>query len=84
MDHDFMKNLDIDQLNSIIDCMYPIHHDKDSLIIEEGDIGQLLYLIEGILTLKYLKISNFPSFFLIFLLKSRGYCTSIKKFKSNN
>jgi cGMP-dependent protein kinase 1 len=48
MDHDFMRNLDVDQLNSIIDCMYPIYYEKDSLIIEEGDIGQLLYLIEGI------------------------------------
>ncbi len=41
----------MEQINSIVRCMYPIEYKKDSLIIDEGDVGNLVYIIEGILIL---------------------------------
>ena len=46
-----MKNLEMEQINSIVRCMYPIEYKKDRLIIDEGDVGNLVYIIEGILIL---------------------------------
>ena len=43
-----MKNLEIDHIENIVDCMYPVEFAKDSLIIKEGDIGNVVYIIEGI------------------------------------
>ena len=43
-----MKNLEMEQINSIVRCMYPIEYKKDSLIIDEGDVGNLVYIIEGL------------------------------------
>ena len=37
----------MEQINSIVKCMYPIEYQKDSLIIVEGDVGNLVYIIEG-------------------------------------
>lgn len=42
-----MKNLEMDQISSIVQCMYPIEYEKDSLIIVEGDVGNLVYIIDG-------------------------------------
>ena len=42
-----MKNLEIDQIESIVDCMYPVDFNEDSLIIKEGDVGNVVYIIEG-------------------------------------
>ena len=42
-----MKNLDGEQINAIVECMYPMEYEKDSLIIVEGDVGNLVYVIEG-------------------------------------
>ena len=42
-----MKNLEIDHIESIVECMYPVEFIKDSLIIKEGDIGNIVYIIEG-------------------------------------
>lgn len=46
-EHEFMKNLEDAQVNAIVGCMYPIEYDKDSLIIIEGDVGNLVFIIEG-------------------------------------
>ena len=46
-ENDFMKNLEIDQINNIVNCMYPVEFAKDSLIIKEGDIGNIVYATEG-------------------------------------
>ncbi|XP_006820496.1 cGMP-dependent protein kinase 1-like [Saccoglossus kowalevskii] len=46
-DNDFMKNLERSQIQEIVDCMYPVEHTKESCIIKEGDVGSLVYVIEG-------------------------------------
>ncbi|CAF0957572.1 unnamed protein product [Adineta ricciae] len=46
LNNDFMKNLETDQIMSIVDCMYPLEHKVGSLIIKEGDVGNLLYIME--------------------------------------
>jgi hypothetical protein len=48
LDNEFMKNLEMEQINSIVKCMYPIEYQKDSLIIVESDVGNLVYIIDGI------------------------------------
>lgn len=59
LDNDFMKNLELSQIQEIVDCMYPVEYGKDSCIIKEGDVGSLVYVMEGMvcnyvpLTFKY-------------------------------
>lgn len=47
LDNDFMKNLEMSQIQEIVDCMYPVEYGKDSCIIKEGDVGSLVYVMEG-------------------------------------
>lgn len=47
LDNDFMKNLELSQIQEIVDCMYPVEFGKDSCIIKEGDVGSLVYVMEG-------------------------------------
>ncbi len=47
LNNDFMKNLEMDQIMSIVGCMYPLEHKDGSLIIKEGDVGNLVYIMEG-------------------------------------
>ncbi|XP_067879215.1 cGMP-dependent protein kinase 1-like isoform X2 [Heterodontus francisci] len=46
LENDFMKNLEMSQIQEIVDCMYPVEYTKDSYIIEEGDVGSLVYVME--------------------------------------
>ncbi|XP_077999493.1 cGMP-dependent protein kinase 1-like isoform X1 [Glandiceps talaboti] len=46
LDNDFMKNLELSQIQEIVEIMYPVEHPKDSCIIKEGDVGSLVYVIE--------------------------------------
>lgn len=46
LDNDFMKNLELSQIHEIVDCMYPVEYGKDACIIEEGDVGSLVYVME--------------------------------------
>ncbi|KAL2083332.1 hypothetical protein ACEWY4_021105 [Coilia grayii] len=46
LDNDFMKNLEMSQIQEIVDCMYPVEYGKDSCIIKEGDVGSLVYVME--------------------------------------
>uniref|UniRef100_A0A671X3K0 cGMP-dependent protein kinase n=1 Tax=Sparus aurata TaxID=8175 RepID=A0A671X3K0_SPAAU len=46
LDNDFMKNLELSQIHEIVDCMYPVDYGKDACIIEEGDVGSLVYVME--------------------------------------
>uniref|UniRef100_A0ACB8F8F2 Uncharacterized protein n=1 Tax=Sphaerodactylus townsendi TaxID=933632 RepID=A0ACB8F8F2_9SAUR len=48
LDNDFMKNLELSQIQEIVDCMYPVEYGKDSCIIKEGDVGSLVYVMEEI------------------------------------
>ncbi|XP_040068473.1 cGMP-dependent protein kinase, isozyme 2 forms cD4/T1/T3A/T3B isoform X1 [Ixodes scapularis] len=45
-DNDFMKNLETIQIKEITDCMYPVEYAQDSLIIKEGDVGSVVYVME--------------------------------------
>jgi len=47
MDNDFMKNLESTQIKEIVDCMYPMEYSRGSLIIKEGDVGSIVYVMEG-------------------------------------
>ncbi|XP_054454618.1 cGMP-dependent protein kinase 1-like isoform X1 [Anoplopoma fimbria] len=46
LDNDFMKNLELSQIQEIVDCMYPVDYGKDACIIKEGDVGSLVYVME--------------------------------------
>ncbi|XP_042200411.1 cGMP-dependent protein kinase 1-like [Callorhinchus milii] len=46
MENDFMKNLEVSQIQEVVDCMYPVEFIEDSYIIEEGDVGSLVYVME--------------------------------------
>ncbi|XP_059893143.1 cGMP-dependent protein kinase 1 isoform X2 [Gadus macrocephalus] len=46
LDNDFMKNLELSQIQEIVDCMYPVEYETDSCIIKEGDVGSLVYVME--------------------------------------
>ena len=42
-----MKNLEMAQIREIVDCMYPVDYPRGSLIIKEGDVGSIMYVMEG-------------------------------------
>jgi cGMP-dependent protein kinase len=48
LDNDFMKNLEMAQIHEIVDCMYPVEYAAGSLIIEEGAVGSIVYVMEGL------------------------------------
>lgn len=58
LDNDFMKNLEMTQIREIVDCMYPVEYAAGSLIIKEGDVGSIVYVMEG--TLHILLLSVVP------------------------
>ncbi|XP_030557476.1 cGMP-dependent protein kinase, isozyme 2 forms cD4/T1/T3A/T3B isoform X3 [Drosophila novamexicana] len=41
-----MKNLDLAQIREIVDCMYPVKYPAKNLIIKEGDVGSIVYVME--------------------------------------
>lgn len=61
LDNDFMKNLELSQIQEIVDCMYPVEYGKDSCIIKEGDVGSLVYVMEGMVSNLLLCHSVFPN-----------------------
>ncbi|KAI9552776.1 hypothetical protein GHT06_020656 [Daphnia sinensis] len=46
LSNDFLKNLDMAQINEIVDCMYPMNYPRGSIIIKEGDVGSIMYVLE--------------------------------------
>ncbi|XP_043537509.1 cGMP-dependent protein kinase 1-like isoform X1 [Chiloscyllium plagiosum] len=46
LENDFMKNLEMSQIQEIVDCMYPVEYSQGSCVIEEGDVGSLVYVME--------------------------------------
>jgi cGMP-dependent protein kinase len=46
LDNDFMKNLEMTQIREIVDCMYPEAYKTGSIIIKEGDVGSIVYVLE--------------------------------------
>lgn len=45
-DNDFLKNLNESQIEEITLCMFPVSHARDSIIIKEGDVGSVVYVME--------------------------------------
>lgn len=39
------------QIREIVDCMYPVEYAAGSLIIKEGAVGSIVYVMEGELLL---------------------------------
>jgi len=46
-DNDFMRNLLSAQIQEIVECMYPVQYGAGSTIIREGDVGSLVFAMEG-------------------------------------
>ena len=47
LDNDFLKNLEPSQIREVVECMYETKYKKDQVIIQEGDNGSHLYVLEG-------------------------------------
>ena len=52
LDNEFMRHLDVHQINEIVDCMSEVKSDKGDIIIKEGEVGFKVYAIEGVHFLK--------------------------------
>ena len=52
LENDFLKNLEMGQVKEIVESMYNVEYSDGTYIIREGDIGSMLYIMEG----KYLYI----------------------------
>ncbi|KAK8746341.1 hypothetical protein OTU49_017367, partial [Cherax quadricarinatus] len=46
LDNDFLKNLEMGQVKEIVESMYSVEYAAGALIIKEGDIGSMLYIME--------------------------------------
>lgn len=46
-DNDFMQNLDSVQIREIVESMYPMEFQQDSVIIREGEVGSIVYVLQG-------------------------------------
>ncbi len=46
-ENDFMKNLEPHHIEKIVECMYPVEFKQNDLIIQEGDEGHVVYIMEG-------------------------------------
>ncbi|XP_054860556.1 cGMP-dependent protein kinase 1-like isoform X2 [Amphiprion ocellaris] len=46
LDNDFMKNLELSQIQEIVDCMSPVDYGMEACIIKEGDVGSLVFVME--------------------------------------
>lgn len=52
----------MNQIREIVDCMYPVQYAAKSLIIKEGDVGSIVYVMEGKLFADILlKCTFFPN-----------------------
>lgn len=45
-DNEFLKYLNESQIEEITLCMFPVSHARDSIIIKEGDVGSVVYVME--------------------------------------
>lgn len=46
LENDFLKNLEMGQVMEIVESMYSVEYAEGALIIKEGDIGSMLYIME--------------------------------------
>ena len=47
LDNDFMKHLEEVQTEQIVESMYPVEYNSGSCIIKEGEVGSLVYVLDG-------------------------------------
>ncbi|VDK36290.1 unnamed protein product [Taenia asiatica] len=47
LENDFMKNLDTSQVVEIVECMYSVNFATGNTIIREGELGSVVYVMEG-------------------------------------
>ncbi len=47
LENDFMKNLDTTQVVEIVECMYSVNFATGNTIIREGELGSVVYVMEG-------------------------------------
>lgn len=47
LENDFMKHLEASQILTIMDCMYPTTLAQGCCVIQEGDDGSTVYVLEG-------------------------------------
>ncbi|KAM7392369.1 hypothetical protein PAMA_007468 [Pampus argenteus] len=52
MDNDFMKHLEHGQILTIMDCMHPTSLTKGCCVIQEGDDGSTVYVLEALTDIK--------------------------------
>lgn len=45
--NDFLSHLPTAQIREIVDCMYEVQYGTASTIIREGDVGSLMFVMEG-------------------------------------
>ena len=48
-----MKHLDEPQINEIVESMHPVEYESGCYIIEEGDVGSRVYVLEGNFVLSF-------------------------------
>ena len=53
-----MKNLPSAQIREIVECMYPVQYGIGSTIIREGDVGSLVFVMEGESTVAQLPVTE--------------------------
>lgn len=81
-----MKNLDMTQIREIVDCMYPVQYAAKSLIIKEGDVGSIVYVMEGKclnFTIYLYIFFEYWYFFLIRFIRTKKDIYFIKLVRSN-
>lgn len=66
-----MKNLESTQIREIVDCMYPVEYAADSVIIKEGDVGSIVYVMEG-------KFVNLTLFRYVIIINVRNIILIVK------
>lgn len=49
LDNDFLRHLESQRVNEIVECMYLEEYVEGAVIIREGTPGSTLYVMEGIL-----------------------------------
>jgi cGMP-dependent protein kinase len=65
-----MKNLEMTQIREIVDCMYPVQYAAGSLIIKEGDVGSIVYVMEGE-SFKLMQLTKQLLKVMLFILKNK-------------
>uniref|UniRef100_A0A5K3FFP6 Cyclic nucleotide-binding domain-containing protein n=1 Tax=Mesocestoides corti TaxID=53468 RepID=A0A5K3FFP6_MESCO len=47
LENDFMRNLDTTQVVELVECMYSVNFASGNTIIREGELGSVVYVMEG-------------------------------------